>query len=99
MIFFQSEEVQFFAGNTIYFKVSRCWMEVPKEEYESLKLRILNSIAEFSSAKVVLHRLIKAVSEELTYLCDYFDNNLFCCSLVLLFSILLKKNGLQLWKI
>ncbi|MCL4119624.1 UNVERIFIED_CONTAM: hypothetical protein GTU68_016479, partial [Idotea baltica] len=57
----KSEEVQFFAGNTIYIKVSRYWPEVPKEEYESLKIRILNFIAEYNNSKTILNRLIKAL--------------------------------------
>lgn len=59
---FQPEEVQFFAGNTVYMKVSRYWHEVPKEEYEPLKIKILNLIAQYSNSKVVLNRLVKSVS-------------------------------------
>ncbi|KAK7077324.1 Importin-13, partial [Halocaridina rubra] len=54
------EEVQFFAGNTIYMKVSRYWHEVPKEEYEPLKIKILNLIAQYSRTKIVLNRLVKS---------------------------------------
>ena len=59
---FQTQEVQFFAGNTIYIKVSRYWHQVPKEEYESLKIKLLNLIAQFSDSKIILGRLLKAVS-------------------------------------
>lgn len=59
---FQPEEVQFFAGNTLYIKVSRYWHEVPKEEYEPLKIKILNLIAQYNNSKVILNRLIKSVS-------------------------------------
>ncbi|XP_063602687.1 importin-13-like [Penaeus indicus] len=55
------EEVQFFAGNTVYMKVSRYWHEVPKEEYEPLKIKILNLIAQYSNSKVVLNRLVKSL--------------------------------------
>ncbi|KAL7639589.1 UNVERIFIED_CONTAM: hypothetical protein RMT77_010090 [Armadillidium vulgare] len=58
----KSEEVQFFAGNTIYIKVSRYWHEVPQEEYDSLKIRILNYIGEFRNSKSILNRLIKALA-------------------------------------
>ncbi|KAG7165557.1 Importin-13-like [Homarus americanus] len=55
------EEVQFFAGNTVYMKVSRYWHEVPKEEYEPLKIKILNLIAQYSNSKVILNRLVKSL--------------------------------------
>ncbi|KAK4310687.1 hypothetical protein Pmani_017765 [Petrolisthes manimaculis] len=55
------EEVQFFAGNTVYMKVSRYWHEVPKEEYEPLKIKILNLIAQYNNSKVILNRLIKSL--------------------------------------
>lgn len=55
------EEVQFFAGNTVYMKVSRYWQEVPKEEYEPLKIKILNLIAQYSNSKIVLNRLVKSL--------------------------------------
>ncbi|XP_063872317.1 importin-13-like isoform X2 [Scylla paramamosain] len=55
------EEVQFFAGNTVYMKVSRYWHEVPKEEYEPLKIKILNLLVQYSSSKVILNRLIKSL--------------------------------------
>lgn len=55
------EEVQFFAGNTIYMKVSRYWHEVPKEEYEPLKMKILSLIAQYSRSKVILNRLVKSL--------------------------------------
>lgn len=54
--------MQFFAGNTLYIKVSRYWHEVPKEEYEPLKIKILNLIAQYNNSKVILNRLIKSVS-------------------------------------
>lgn len=63
---FQPEEVQFFAGNTLYIKVSRYWHEVPKEEYEPLKIKILNLIAQYNNSKVILNRLIKSVSMDVT---------------------------------
>lgn len=67
--FFQPEEVQFFAGNTVYMKVSRYWHEVPKEEYEPLKIKILNLIAQYSNSKVVLNRLVKSVSKTASLEC------------------------------
>ena len=65
----QSNEVQFFGGNTLYIKVSRYWHEVPKEEYESLKQRLLQMVAQFSDNKAIVGRLLKAVSDT-------------CCALV-----------------
>ncbi|XP_076054811.1 importin-13-like protein cdm isoform X2 [Oratosquilla oratoria] len=55
------EEVQFFAGNTVYMKVSRYWNELPREQYEPLRNKILSLIAQFNTSKVVLNRLIKSL--------------------------------------
>jgi len=46
----------------VYIKVSRHWHEVPKEEYDGLKRKLLELTVQFHNNKAISGRLIKAVS-------------------------------------
>jgi hypothetical protein len=55
--------VQFFAATTLHMKVMKNWSEVPVEQYDDLKKRLLQVIINYSSGpKIVLNRLCIAVS-------------------------------------
>ena len=43
-------------------KVSRYWHEVPKEEYDTLKRRLLELVVQFADNKAVVGRLLKALA-------------------------------------
>lgn len=59
----QSQEVQFFGAVTLHSKLLKFWNEVPKENYEELKQKLLETIVTFANGpKIVLNRLCIAVS-------------------------------------
>lgn len=59
----QSSEVQFFGATTLHFKLVKSWSEVPKENYEELKQKLLESIITFGRGpKIVLNRLCISVN-------------------------------------
>ncbi|XP_018007858.1 importin-13 isoform X1 [Hyalella azteca] len=68
----KSNEVQFFGGNTVYIKVSRYWHELPKEEYEGLKRKLLEMIAKFADNKPIVGRLLKAMA---AFVLNTIDND------------------------
>jgi len=54
----QSQEVQFFGAITLHSKLMKHWHEVPPENREELKQKILESIVRFAGGpKIVLNRL------------------------------------------
>lgn len=56
-------EVQYFGANSLHVKISRYWNEVPAEQYDGLRNKLLQKIIEFGSGpKIVLTRLCVAVS-------------------------------------
>lgn len=60
---FQSQEVQFFGAVTLHSKLLKYFSEVPKENYEELKQKLLETIVIFANGpKIVLNRLCIAVS-------------------------------------
>ncbi|XP_050405751.1 importin-13 [Patella vulgata] len=59
----KSGEVQFFGASTLHAKISRYWHEVPVEQYDSLRAKLLEKILQFSSGpKMVFTRLCVALS-------------------------------------
>ncbi|XP_061192504.1 importin-13-like [Saccostrea echinata] len=51
-------EVKFYGANTLYAKISRYWAEVPPEQYDNLRSRLLQKIMELCSGdKIVTTRL------------------------------------------
>ncbi|XP_041359281.1 importin-13-like [Gigantopelta aegis] len=51
-------EIQFFGASTLHVKISRFWHEVPPDQYESLKSRLMEKILQFvNGPKLVLTRL------------------------------------------
>lgn len=58
----QPSEVQFFAATTLHSKISKHWNEVPKTEYLGLQARILETLKNPGTSKLVLGRLCQAVS-------------------------------------
>ncbi|XP_062578604.1 importin-13-like [Saccostrea cucullata] len=51
-------EVKFYGANTLYAKISRYWSEVPPEQYDNLRSRLLQKIMELCSGdKIVTTRL------------------------------------------
>ncbi|KAL5016362.1 hypothetical protein ScPMuIL_005951 [Solemya velum] len=54
----KSVEVQFFGASTLHVKISRYWGEVPADQYDSLKSKLLEKIITFATGpKMVLTRL------------------------------------------
>ncbi|XP_054276108.1 importin-13 [Macrosteles quadrilineatus] len=59
----KTPEVQFFAATTLHMKVMKNWSEVPVEQYEDLKKRLLQAIINYATGpKIVLNRLCIALS-------------------------------------
>uniref|UniRef100_A0A0A9XGA6 Importin-13 n=3 Tax=Lygus hesperus TaxID=30085 RepID=A0A0A9XGA6_LYGHE len=62
----RSCEAQFFAATTLHTKLMKNWTEVPEDQYDNLKQKILETIVLYSSGpKIVLNRLCIALA---TYL-------------------------------
>ncbi|KAK9501148.1 hypothetical protein O3M35_002242 [Rhynocoris fuscipes] len=56
-------EAQFFAANTLHMKLMKQWNEVPQDQYENLKTKLLETIIQYSAGpKIVLNRLCIALS-------------------------------------
>lgn len=59
----QSQEVQFFGAITLHSKLMKFWHEVPPENRDELKQKLLEHIIMFAGGpKIVLNRLCIAVS-------------------------------------
>lgn len=59
----KSEEAQFYGANMLQIKISRCWHEVPTDQYISLRQKILETLIYYAAGpKVVLTRLSIALS-------------------------------------
>ncbi|XP_052752608.1 importin-13 [Galleria mellonella] len=51
-------EIQFYAATTLHTKILRCWNEVPPENYEELKEKLLQAVFTYSKGpKIVTNRL------------------------------------------
>ncbi|XP_011208225.2 importin-13 isoform X1 [Bactrocera dorsalis] len=59
----KSQEVQFFGAVTLHSKLMKYWHEVPRENHDELKQKILEKIVQFACGpKLVLNRLCIALS-------------------------------------
>ncbi|XP_053395746.1 importin-13-like [Mercenaria mercenaria] len=59
----KSLQVQYFGASTLHVKISRYWNEVPADQYESLRSRILEQIVNSATGpKLILTRLCVALS-------------------------------------
>ncbi|VDI21228.1 Hypothetical predicted protein [Mytilus galloprovincialis] len=59
----KTAEVQYFGANSLHVKISRFWHEVPPDQYDGLRSRLLDKIIEFGAGpKIVLTRLCVAIS-------------------------------------
>ncbi|CAG2234836.1 unnamed protein product [Mytilus edulis] len=60
----KTAEVQYFGANSLHVKISRFWHEVPPDQYDGLRSRLLDKIIEFGAGpKIVLTRLCVALSQ------------------------------------
>lgn len=60
---FQGTEVQFYGATTLHTKILRCWNEVPPENYDDLKEKLLQSVFAYAKGpKIVTNRLCIGVS-------------------------------------
>jgi len=58
----KSPEVQFFGASCLAVKVSRCWQELPPQQYQGLRKRLLDTMTSYQGPKIVLTRICVAVS-------------------------------------
>ncbi|GAB0088696.1 Importin-13 [Sergentomyia squamirostris] len=67
----KSCEVQFFGATTLHSKLLKYWHEVPKENHQELKEKILEAIVAFGGGpKLVLNRLCIAFSAFIVHMLD-----------------------------
>lgn len=67
----QSQEVQFFGAITLHSKLMKHWHEVPPENREELKQKILETIVQFARGpKIVLNRLCIALGAYIVHMLD-----------------------------
>ncbi|XP_030373790.1 importin-13 [Scaptodrosophila lebanonensis] len=65
----KSQEVQFFGAITLHSKLMKHWHEVPPENREELKQKILETIVQFAGGpKIVLNRLCIALSAYIVHM-------------------------------
>lgn len=57
-------EIQFFGANCLYIKISKCWCELPVEQYTELKNKLVQYIVAYATGgvRIVLTRLCVALS-------------------------------------
>ncbi|XP_014226854.1 importin-13 [Trichogramma pretiosum] len=65
-------EVQFYAANTLYSKISKQWCEVPKSEYSALQSQIIQALKHSSGTKIIASRLCQALA---AFMANYEDTN------------------------
>lgn len=59
----KTPEVQYFGANSLHVKISRYWHEVPPDQYDGLRSKLLEKIVEFGAGpKIVLTRLCVTIS-------------------------------------
>jgi len=78
---FQPVEVQFFAASTLQMKLQKNWMEVPQDQWNALKDKLLSAIfGALFGPKNVLNRLCIAVStifiSYATVICGQIESDL-----------------------
>lgn len=60
---FQRTEVQFYGATILHSKLLKDWAEVPVDQYEALKTKLLEAVVYFKEGpKIVLNRLCISVS-------------------------------------
>lgn len=58
----QPSEIQFFGATTLHSKLIKHWAEVPKENYEELKQKLMDTIILFGNGpRITLNRLCISV--------------------------------------
>ncbi|XP_073817967.1 importin-13-like protein cdm [Musca autumnalis] len=71
----KSQEVQFFGAITLHSKLMKFWHEVPPENRDELKQKILESIIQFAGGpKLVLNRLCIALSAYIVHMLSEWPN-------------------------
>ncbi|XP_001359959.2 importin-13 [Drosophila pseudoobscura] len=71
----KSQEVQFFGAITLHAKLMKHWNEVPPENREELKQKILEKIVQFAGGpKIVLNRLCIALGAYIVHMLDEWPN-------------------------
>ncbi|KAK2109250.1 Importin-13 [Saguinus oedipus] len=56
-------EIQYFGASALHIKISRYWIDIPTDQYESLKAQLFTQITRFASgSKIVLTRLCVALA-------------------------------------
>ncbi|EDV91246.1 importin-13 [Drosophila grimshawi] len=67
----KSQEVQFFGAVTLHSKLMKYWHEVPPENREELKQKILETIVQFAGGpKIVLNRLCLSLSAFIVHMLE-----------------------------
>ncbi|EDW13739.1 importin-13 [Drosophila mojavensis] len=67
----KSQEVQFFGAITLHSKLMKYWHEVPPENREELKQKILETIVQFAAGpKLVLNRLCLSLSAYIVHMLE-----------------------------
>lgn len=57
------QEVQFFGASTLHLKISRFWKELPPDQFQTLRMKLLETIVNYSAGpKIILTRLCVALS-------------------------------------
>jgi len=58
----KKHEVQFFGASCLAVKVSRCWSELPADQYDGLRKKLLDTMTQYQGPKIVLTRICVAMS-------------------------------------
>ncbi|XP_064476842.1 importin-13-like [Ornithodoros turicata] len=59
----KAHEVQYFGANTLHFKISRHWNEIPEDQYGALRTKLLETMLQYSKGpKFILTKIIVAVA-------------------------------------
>ena len=58
----KKHEVQFFGASCLAVKVSRCWSELPADQYDGLRKKLLDTMTGYQGPKIVLTRICVAMS-------------------------------------
>ena len=70
-------EVQYFGSCMLHYKVSKCWCELPKEHYTSLKDQLIAFISQFAtcSPKIVMSKLCLSLASFVIHSSpDFWEN-------------------------
>jgi len=58
----KKHEVQFFGASCLAVKVSRCWAELPQDQYDGLRQKLVDTMTGYQGPKIVLTRICVAMS-------------------------------------